>query len=85
VKVKNSLGLHARPATMIAKLLQGTHSSVSFTYKKETINAKSIMSILVLAVSQHGQLLVTVDGLDAELVLRKLLDLFESQFGESDS
>jgi len=82
VTVKNPLGLHARPATMIAKLLQGTKSSVCFTYKKETINARSIMSILVLAAGQNAQLLITVDGEDAEFVLKKLLDAFDTQFGE---
>src|ERR1700722_18690648 len=40
VRIKNSLGLHARPATVIVKLLQGTASDVSFTYRKATINEK---------------------------------------------
>ncbi len=82
VKIKNALGLHARPATIIAKLLQGSRSSVSFTYRKETINARSIMSILMLAASKNAQILITVEGEDAEEVLGRLVEVFENQFGE---
>jgi phosphocarrier protein len=82
VKIKNALGLHARPATIIAKLLQGSKASVSFTYRKETINARSIMSILMLAASKNSQILITVEGEDAEETMNKLVAAFENQFGE---
>lgn len=82
VKIKNALGLHARPATMIAKLLQGSRASVAFTYRKETINARSIMSILMLAASKNAQITITVEGDDAEDVMERLVDVFEKQFGE---
>lgn len=82
LKIKNTLGLHARPATCIVQLLKGTRSSVSFTYKKETINARSIMSILMLAVPKNSQLTVTVEGEDAETIMEKLQKAFESRFGE---
>lgn len=82
VKIKNDLGLHARPATVIVKLLQGTLSSVNFTYKKETINARSIMSILMLAVPKNSHVLVTIEGEDAEETMKKLLEAFEGHFGE---
>lgn len=82
VKIKNTLGLHARPATIIAKLLQASKSSVTFTYKKESINARSIMSILMLAASKNSYITITVDGDDAEVVMQKLVDAFENQFGE---
>lgn len=82
IKVKNALGLHARPATAIAKLLQGRKSHVSFSYKKETINARSIMSILMLAVKKNSQIVVTVEGEDAEETMQHLLEAFETHFGE---
>jgi phosphocarrier protein HPr len=82
VKIKNALGLHARPATVIAKLLQGTKSSVAFTHKKETINARSIMSILMLAAGKNSQIVITVEGDDASMIMEKLVDAFNSQFGE---
>jgi phosphocarrier protein len=82
VKVKNLLGLHARPATIIAKMLQSSKSQVSICYRKETINARSIMSILMLAVKKNSQLVLEAEGEDAEETMEKLVLAFETQFGE---
>ncbi len=82
LRIKNALGLHARPATVIVKLLQGTTSQVSFTYRKETINARSIMSILMLAAAKNSLITVAVDGEDAEETMQKIVEAFETQFGE---
>ena len=82
VKVKNALGLHTRPAAAIVKLLQSTKSNVHFTYKSETINARSIMSILMLAAKKNAQIVVTIEGPDAEKVATLLESAFEREFGE---
>ncbi|HSX38866.1 MAG TPA: HPr family phosphocarrier protein [Chlamydiales bacterium] len=82
VKVKNILGLHTRPAAVIVKLLQPLKSSVSFTYKDETINARSIMSILMLAAKKNAQITITVEGVDAEMTMRRLIAAFDEEFGE---
>jgi phosphocarrier protein HPr len=82
VRIKNALGLHARPATVIAKLLQGTASTVFFTYRKETINARSIMSILMLAATRNSMITVVVEGEDARETMQRIVDAFENQFGE---
>jgi phosphocarrier protein len=82
VRVKNAMGLHARPATGIVRLLQGTKSIVSFTYRKETINARSIMSILMLAATKNSLITISVEGEDAQETMKKLVDGFENHFGE---
>jgi phosphocarrier protein HPr len=82
VQVKNRLGLHTRPATMIVKLLQTSKSHVEFTCRKETINAKSIMSILMLAAKKNSRIVISVDGVDAEDTMKKLVSAFETEFGE---
>ena len=82
LKVKNAQGLHARPAAMIAKLLQGSKSQVTISYRQETINARSIMSILMLAIKKNSLITLTVEGDDAEETLNKLVSAFETQFGE---
>lgn len=82
LKVKNSLGLHTRPATVIVKLLQGSKSEIHFTHKRLKINAKSILSLLMLAAKKNATITVTVNGEDAEETLHKLEEAFEAQFGE---
>lgn len=82
IKVKNSLGLHTRPAAAIVKLLQPRKSSVHFTHKNETINARSIMSILMLAAKKNAVIEIAVEGEDAELTMQHLLSAFDMEFGE---
>ncbi len=82
VQIKNTMGLHTRPATTIVKLLQGCKSDVTFTYKKETINAKSILSILMLAARKNTKISIVVDGDDAVETMSKLVDGFNNHFGE---
>ena len=82
IKIKNSMGLHTRPATAIVKLLQTTSSEVFFSLGEETVNAKSILGILMLAAKKNAVLLVTIEGADAEETLSRLRDAFDSKFGE---
>lgn len=83
VRVKNRMGLHTRPATVIVKLLQNCKCDVSFTYKQETVNAKSILSILMLAATKNSNITITVDGDDAPTIMTNLVSAFENHFGES--
>jgi len=82
VQVKNMMGLHTRPATKIVKLLQNCKSEVSFTCRQETINAKSILSILMLAAARNSKITITVEGEDAADVMKNLVASFENEFGE---
>lgn len=77
------MGLHTRPATAIVKLLQNTSSEVHFSLGQETINAKSILGILMLAAKKNAILQVTVEGEDAELTMTRLKEAFENKFGET--
>jgi phosphocarrier protein HPr len=82
VRIRNDLGLHTRPATVIVQLLRTSKSEVFFTHKKQTISAKSILSILMLAAQKNTIVTITVEGVDAEETMEKLVNVFEDQFGE---
>ena len=79
--VKSAMGLHTRPATAIVKLLQNCSSNVFFTYKNDTINAKSILGILMLAAKKNTKITVSVEGDDAETTMEKLVLAFDDGFG----
>lgn len=83
VRVKNAQGLHTRPATSIVKLLQNVKSNVTFTQLRKCVNAKSILSILLLAATKNSHITVTVEGEDAEKTMEELVQAFESGFGEN--
>lgn len=82
IKVNNLLGLHTRPAAAIVKLLQNSKSEVFFTCKKDTVNAKSILSILMLAARKNTLITITVEGEDADDTMNRLIEAFENKFGE---
>jgi phosphocarrier protein len=82
VEVKNKMGLHTRPATTIVKLLQNYKCNVHFKCRKETINAKSILNILILAAQKDSKITIIAEGIDAEEATAKLVEAFENEFGE---
>lgn len=82
--VKNDLGLHARPASIIAKLLQKKKSQVQLSYGTQTADGRSIMSILMLGAPKGASIGITVEGEDAEMTMQQLLELFEHKFNEGD-
>ena len=82
VKVKNKFGLHVRPASYVAKLLQKRYSKVTLTYKGETVNARSIMGIMILAAPKNAKISISVEGVDAKETIQELVKGFESRFGE---
>lgn len=82
MRVKNALGLHTRPATYIVKMLQTCRSEVYFMHKRESVNAKSILSLLILAAKKNAQITVTTDGEDAQEIMDKIALAFETGFGE---
>ena len=81
--LKNELGLHIRPAAAIVKLLQNYTSKVFFTHNGETVNAKSVMSLLMLTAKKNEKITVTVEGDDAEEVMKQLIKAFEKHLGEN--
>lgn len=84
VQVKNRLGLHTRPATTIVKLLQNCKCDVYFVHKRERINAKSILSLLMLAAKKNSKIIIEIDGEDASIAMELLINAFENEFGESE-
>lgn len=82
LKVSNPMGLHTRPATEIVRLLQKFRSHVTIKYKRDTVNARSILGILMLAAHQNARVEVAVDGEDAEETMRRIEEAFSKNFGE---
>lgn len=76
------MGLHTRPAMEIVKLLQNCLSQVTFSYRKITINPKSILGILMLEAGKNSIIKVSIEGQDADETLAKLKSAFAEDFGE---
>ena len=82
VTIKNKLGLHARAASQIVKLANKYGSEVMIHSKTMTANGKSVLGILTLIAPLGTELVIEVNGHDAEDLLDKLVELIDDKFGE---
>ncbi len=82
LRIQNRQGLHARPAASIVRLLRDTRSAVKFTYRRQTVDAQSILGLLMLAAPHNSWITVSVDGPDANDIIQKLEEAFRQRFGE---
>jgi phosphocarrier protein HPr len=80
--VQNKLGIHARPAALFAKTANRFKSDVFVEKDGETINAKSIMGLMMLAAGPGSKILIIAKGPDAGEAVKAIEDLLESKFGE---
>ncbi len=84
-KIKNTNGLHARPATRFAEIANKFNSEIFVkTKNKEEVNGKSIIDLLTLGAKRGTELLITADGEDKELALDALEGLVNDRFNEDN-
>ena len=74
LKIKNSQGLHARPASNFVRIANKFESEVSVRRGAEAVNGKSIMGLLILAANQGSEIEIEVCGRDAAEAMRELED-----------
>ncbi|HLL74697.1 MAG TPA: HPr family phosphocarrier protein [Pyrinomonadaceae bacterium] len=84
VTVINRLGLHARAAAKLVRTAGAFRSSVRLVRADGggAADAKSILSVLVLAASRGTELRVEASGEDERDALDAVCALFEQGFGE---
>ena len=80
--VLNKLGIHARPAAQFVRVAGRFQSDVTVEKDDESVDGKSIMGLMMLAVGCGAVIKVTADGPDEEETLQALKELVESKFGE---
>ena len=78
VSVKNSSGLHARPATLLVKKASSFKSDVSIEYNGKKANVKSLIGVLSLAVTKDALIKVVASGDDEALAVEEIVKLVQS-------
>ena len=84
VTLMNASGLHARPAKIFARAAAAAAADVSVEKDGRRVNAKSVLSLLTLDCHQGDEIVISVEGDDAEATLADLVALVEAKLGESD-
>ena len=86
VVVVNRLGLHARAAAQVVRLSNQFQSTIRLERADQSASAdaKSILSVLMLAASRGTELKATAEGEDERAALDALCHLFAEGFGEME-
>ncbi len=78
-EIVNSLGIHARPASMLVKLASAFDSKVELEKDDVKVNAKSIMGVLMLASEQGDKITIIAEGKDEKKAVNSLVELIEKR------
>jgi len=84
LKLINPLGLHARAASKFVDTVKPYACDITLTLGGETVDGKSIMSLLLLGAPVGSELTITADGEDEDAALKSISDLVAAGFYELD-
>ncbi len=81
--VINEKGMHTRPSTELVKCASLFKAHVNLMYQDLTVNAKSLLGILMLAAGRGARIRVEAEGEDAEQAMDSILNLARNKFNIS--
>jgi len=84
VEIINRLGLHARAAAKLVDCAAKFSSKIMVGKDGNMVDAKSIMSVMMLAAGKGSVLKLTINGRDEHDAGQAIIALIEDRFGEPD-
>lgn len=82
VEICNNKGLHARASAKFVKLASSFESQIHVIKDDNTVDALSIMGLLMLAASKGSTIEIEAEGTDAEAAVTALVELVANRFDE---
>ena len=82
VKIRNRLGLHARPAMSFVDVANRFDSDIQVRKGSQVVDGKSIMQMMMLAAAEGTELQIEAAGADATDAIAALRDLIDRKFDE---
>ena len=82
VKIVNTLGLHARPASLFAKTAEKFISDIMVEKDGMEVDGKSILGLMMLVADKNSTLTIRANGPDEKEAVETLAKLVEEGFGE---
>jgi len=84
ITIINKLGLHARAAAKLVTVASKFGSTIEIECKKNKVNGKSIMGVMMLAASKGIEIELIISGDDEEQALLALTTLINNRFDEKE-
>ena len=77
--VVDTVGLHARPATVAVNAASKFKSEIKLTYKGRSVNMKSIMGVMSLGIPTQSEITISAEGEDEEAAVATIEDVLRTQ------
>jgi len=84
IEIVNKLGLHARAAAVLVQEASKFDSDIEITFKDNTVNAKSILGVMMLAAMKGDTVKVKTEGEDEIEAMEAIEELIKNRFGEKE-
>ena len=81
-RIINKRGLHARASAKLVEAAARFKSQISVTKDGQSVDARSIMGLMMLAASLGCEIGIVAEGPDADEALVAILALVDAKFGE---
>lgn len=82
IVLDNEIGLHARPAALVARAVADLDAEVSVALGDKRADARSVLALLGLAARHGDRITVTASGRQAGDAVRVVKELADHKFGE---
>jgi phosphocarrier protein HPr len=82
VEIVNERGLHARASAKFVKLAGGFDAEVTVTRDGQTVDARSIMGLMMLAAGIGSHIEIAAEGSEAQAAVDALAELVSNRFDE---
>lgn len=73
-------GMHARPASVFVQTASKFNSEIKVIKDDVEVNGKSIMGLMMLALSPGSEFKIIAEGIDEEIAIEVLINLVHSDF-----
>lgn len=77
--IKDPIGLHARPAGLLAKTAKAFGSTVTVQKGERSVLATQLMNLMTMGIKQGDTVTVTIEG-DDEIPCRAAIEQFFKQY-----
>jgi phosphocarrier protein HPr len=76
--ITDSIGIHARPAGQLVKLVKDLEAAVTIEAEGKTADLKKLMAVMSLGVKNAANVTITAEGADEELAIERLEEYFKA-------
>jgi phosphocarrier protein len=76
--IKDELGIHARPAGLLAKVAKEYQSTITLETNGKSADASRLMAVMSLGAKQNAEVTVKAEGADEDAAIEAVEEFFKA-------